>query len=74
MKNRAYLAYVVWADSDGVEQDADEIRVLAQTEAEAKQRAEDIWRATFGTRWPDTAPIDVFACESTRCRRGVVSP
>lgn len=50
MRNRIFLAVVIWRD--GEVEDADELVVYAPNEVEATREAKKRWRTTVAMKWP----------------------
>jgi len=64
---RNYTVIAEWKDSNGVD-DADEIRVRAESAAGAILRAREKWAAEYGDRWPSCRLVDVFVLTPERTR------
>ena len=57
MAKKKWIVIVDW--KMGNEEDADELTVFAETEAEARKKALAQWHEKIGSRWP--------GCEPTKC-------
>jgi hypothetical protein len=74
MRNRIFLAVVIW--KDGEVEDADEITVYAPTTAEAEREARKRWRLTVGVRWPSCVvqEVTVTATSGRKVYQGCAPP
>lgn len=50
MPARRWIVLIDWIDGDV--EDSDEVRVSAETAAEAIRKARTTWRMTIGAKWP----------------------
>lgn len=69
MAKKAWIALVDWID--GEVEDTDEIRVYANTAAQAVEFARRDWSATNGAEWPHCRIKHIEVCPPARLR-GVV--
>lgn len=74
MRNRIFLAVVIW--KDGEVEDADEITVYAPTAAGAEREARKRWRLTVGVRWPSCVvqEVTVTATSGRKVYQGCAPP
>lgn len=61
------IVLIDWIDGDV--SDTDEIRVFADTDDEAKQKAKKKWRMTNGSDWPECRIEKVEIMTPARLRR-----
>ena len=62
MRNRIFLAVVIW--KDGEVEDADELLVYASNEAEATREVKRRWRTTVAMKWPHCRLKEVMVSPS----------
>lgn len=61
---KAWIAVIHWSD-DAVE-DADELRVFAESAQSARSLAKKIWTATKGADWPHCRTIEIQVFPQSR--------
>lgn len=54
--SRMRIVLICWIDGDV--EDCDEVRISAETDAEAIRKAKARWRVTIGAEWPHCRIID----------------
>jgi len=62
VRNRIFLAVVIWRD--GEVEDADELVVYAPDEAEATREVKKRWRTTVAMKWPHCRLLKVMVSPS----------
>lgn len=67
MPQRTRVVLIEWIDGDV--EDCDEVRVSAETDADAIRKAKARWRVTIGAEWPQCRIVDSKILTTEKARR-----